>query len=110
MLQSQKRVYERNLHQLNNQIATTSRILNSLRVSCERKRKEIENLNNEKARLEAIITEFTSDNEDYLDKIKQAAYEVRSILSDSKSLLQFATLSIIEALRINPELCNFIKI
>jgi hypothetical protein len=36
---------------------------------------EIENLYNEKARLEAIVTEFKSNNEEYLDKIKQSAYE-----------------------------------
>jgi hypothetical protein len=36
MLQFQKRIDERNLYQLNNQIASTSRILNSFRISCER--------------------------------------------------------------------------
>jgi hypothetical protein len=33
---------------------------------------------------------------------------VRSVLNDSKSLLKVATLSVIEALRRNPELCNFV--
>jgi chromosome segregation ATPase len=41
MLQSQKHTCKRNLYQLNNQIATTSRLLNSLRMSCERERREI---------------------------------------------------------------------
>jgi hypothetical protein len=31
---------------------------------------------NEKARLEAIVTGFKNNNEGYLDKIKQAAYEM----------------------------------
>ena len=58
----------------------------------ERERREIENLYNEKARLEAIVTQFKSNNEEYLDKIKQAAYEeVKSVLTDSKLLLEFAT-------------------
>jgi hypothetical protein len=35
MLQSQKHTCKRNLYQLNNQIASTSKILNSLRISCE---------------------------------------------------------------------------
>ena len=39
----------------------------------------------------------------------QAAYEeVKSVLTDSKLLLKFATLSVIESLRSNPELYNFV--
>jgi hypothetical protein len=94
---------------LNNQIATTAKLLNSIRISYERERRDIENLYNEKTRLEALVTEYKSNNEEYLDKIKQAAYEeVRSVLTDSKLLLKFATLSVMESLRSNPELCNFI--
>ena len=108
MLQSQKYTCKRNLYQLNNQIATTSRLLNSLRISCERERREIENLYNEKAKLESIVTEFKNNNEEYL-KIKQAAEEkVKDVLTNSKLLLKFATASVIESLRINPELCNFV--
>jgi hypothetical protein len=40
----------------------------------------------------------------------QAAYEeVKSVLTDSKILLKFATLSVIESLRSNPELYNFVS-
>ena len=109
-LQFQKRIDERNLYQSNNQIATTTKLLNSLRISCERERREIENLYNEKARLEAIVTEFKSNNEEYLNKIKQTAYEqVKRVLTYSKLLLKFATFSVIESLRSNPELYNFIS-
>ena len=86
MLQSQKRICERNLHQLNNQIATTAKLLNSFRISCERQRREVENLYNEKTRLEALITEFKSNNEEYL-KIKETAEEnVKSVLTNGKLL------------------------
>ena len=44
MLQFQKRTNERSLYQLNNQIASTTKLLNSLRISCIRERREIENL------------------------------------------------------------------
>ena len=41
--------------------------------------------------------------------IKQVAEDkVKDVLRDSKILLKFATLSIIESLRENPELCNFV--
>jgi hypothetical protein len=97
MLQFQKRIDERNLYQLNNQIALTRRLLDSFRISCIRERREIENLYNEKARLETIVTGFKNNNEQYLDKIKQAAYEeVKSVLTDSKLLLKIAILSVIE--------------
>ena len=69
----------------------------------------MEHLQNEKARLEATVTQFKNNNEEYLDKIKQVAYEeVGSVLNDGKLLLKVATLSIIEALRRNSELYNFV--
>ena len=109
MLQFQKQIDERNLYQLNNKIASTTKLLNSLRISCISERREIENLYNEKAKLKAIVTGFKSSNEEYLNKIRQAAYEeVKSVLTDSKLLLEFATLSVIESLRTNPELYNFV--
>jgi hypothetical protein len=110
MLQSQKHTGKRNLYQLNNQIATTSRLLNSLRISCERERREIENLYNEKTRLEAIVTGFKSNNEEYLNKIKQTAEEkVKDVLTNGRLILKFATFSVIESLRTNPELYNFLS-
>ena len=55
ILQSQKHTCKRNLCQLTNQIATTSRLLNSLHISCETERREIKNLFNEKARFYVIL-------------------------------------------------------
>src|SRR5215204_6763697 len=52
-LQFQKRIDERNLYQLNNQIASTTKLVTSFRISCIRERREIENLCNEKTRLKA---------------------------------------------------------
>jgi hypothetical protein len=110
MLQFQKRIDERNLYQLNNKIAATTKLLNSFRMSCGRERREIENLYNEKARLEGIVTEFKNTNGEYLDKIKQAAEDkLKGVLTNGKLLLQFATFSVIESLRSNPELYHFIS-
>jgi hypothetical protein len=107
MLQYQKHTYKRNLYQLNNQIASTTKFLNSFRMSCERERREIDNLYNERARLEAVITGL-NNNQEYL-KIKQEAEEkVKDVLTNSKILLNFAIVSVIESLRRNTELCNFV--
>jgi hypothetical protein len=96
------------LYQLNNQIASTTKLLDSIRISCIRERREIGNLQNEQARLEAIVTGFKNNNEEYL-KIKQAAEEkVKDVLTNGKLILKFATFSVIESLRMNPELYNFV--
>ncbi|HZC50840.1 MAG TPA: sigma factor-like helix-turn-helix DNA-binding protein [Nitrososphaeraceae archaeon] len=108
MLQFQKHIDDRNLYQLNNKIASTTKLLNSLRMSCIRERREIEKLYNERARLEAIVAQFKNNNEEYIDKIKQAAEEkINEVLTNGKFLLQFAVASVIESLRSNPKLCNF---
>jgi hypothetical protein len=108
-LQVRKHTCERNLDQINNKIALTIRLLNSLRTYCDRERREMENLCNEKVRKENLVTQFKNNNEEYLDKIKHAAHEeVKSVLNDGKLLLKFANLSVIESLRTNPELFNFI--
>ena len=77
-------------------------------MSCKRERREIENLCNEKIRLETIVTGFKNNNEEYL-KIKQIAEEtVKGVLTNGKLILKLATFSVIESLRMNSELCNFI--
>src|SRR5215211_4798293 len=108
-LEFDKQQSHRTMAYFNNQIETQRKALTSYRVSSIRERRQIENLNNEKARLEALVTQFKSNNEEYL-KIKQTAEEkVKSVLTNSKLLLQLATASVIESLRSNPELYNFIS-
>jgi transposase len=108
MLQFQKCIDERSLYQLKNQITSTTKLLSSFRMCCKRERREIENLCNEKARLEALVTQFKNNNEEYI-KIQQAAYEeVKTLLTNGKLFLKFATFSVIESLRSNPELYNFV--
>ena len=108
ILQFRKHTCERNLYQLNNQIATATKLLSCLRISCERQRREIENLYNEKAGLEAIVTEFKNNNEEYLWIEQTAEERVKDVLTNGKILLKFATASVIESIRINPELYNFV--
>jgi hypothetical protein len=109
MLQFRKHTLERNLHQLNNHIVSTTKLLNSFRMCCGRERREIRKLYNEKARLEALVTGFKNNNDEYI-KIKQTAEEkVKDVLTNNKLIIKFATFSVIESLRSNPELYNFIS-
>jgi predicted RNase H-like nuclease (RuvC/YqgF family) len=107
-LQFQKRIDERNLYQLNNQIASTTKLLTSYRISSIRERREIENLHNEKSRLEAVVTQFKNNNEEYLKIKKTAEEKVKDVLTNGKLILKFATFSVIESLRMNPKLYNFV--
>ena len=53
-------------------------------------------------RLEALVSRFKSNYEEYL-KIKQRVEEeVRSVLTDGKVLLQFALAAVVETFRRNP--------
>jgi transposase len=107
-LEFNKQQSHRALSYFNSQIEMKSKALTSYRISCIRERRDIEKLYNEKTRLEALITGFKSNDEQYL-KIKQISEEkVKDVLNDSKLLLKFATLSVIESLRTNPELNNFV--
>jgi transposase len=80
MLQSQKHACKRNLYQLKNQIAATTQFLNSLRILYRRERRAIEDLFNEKSRLEALITEFKSNNKEYIKIRKVAGEQVKDAL------------------------------
>jgi hypothetical protein len=86
---------------LNNQIASTTKLLTSYCISFKRERREIENLCNEKRNLNTLVTQFKNNNEEYL-KIEQAAEEkVKDVLTNGKLIFKFATFSVIESLRSN---------
>ena len=108
MLEFNKQQSHKTMAYFNNQIETQRKALTSYRVSSIRERRQIEKIYNEKARIENLVTHFKNNNEEYL-KIKQAAEEkVKDVLTNGKLILKFATLAVIESLRINPELCNFV--
>ena len=94
------------MHTLNDQIASAKALLNSYHISCECKRQESENLNNDISRLEVVISRFKNNNEEYLKIKKTIEEEVNEFLIDGKALLQFALASVIEALRRNPDKYN----
>jgi hypothetical protein len=83
--------------------------LNSYHLYCENEKSSIEQLHNEQIRIENLITQFKSNNEEYLNKIKQTTEEkVKDVLTNGKLILKFAIFSVIESLRSNPELYNFV--
>jgi predicted nucleic acid-binding Zn-ribbon protein len=101
---------KKNLHQVNDEIASAKALLNSYHMLCERKRQESEHLNNKISRQETAISRFKNNNKEYLNKIKKTVEEeeVNKLLTDGIVLLQFAVASVIEAIRRNPGKDNII--
>jgi hypothetical protein len=98
-LESKKQQSNNELHNLNDEIASSKELLKSYTSSCERKRQESESLNNEISRLETLVIRFKSNNEEYL-KIKSTVEDIlKNVLTDDKVLLHKAIFSIIETLR-----------
>jgi len=91
---------------LNDEIASSKELLKSYTNSCERKRHEAENLNNEISRLEALVRRFKDNNEEYIKIKKTVEEEVNKLLTDGKALLQFAVASVFKSIRRNPEEYN----
>jgi len=50
------------LYRLNDEITSCKALLNSYHISCERKRQEAENVNNEISKLETLVNRFKSNN------------------------------------------------
>jgi hypothetical protein len=101
-MQRTRQETENYLHTLNDEIASSKELLQSYHISCERKRQEAENLNNEISRLETLMSRFKSDDGEYLKIKKTVEEEVSKFLTDGKVLLQFAVASVFESLRNNP--------
>jgi hypothetical protein len=98
-LESEKQRSNNELQILNDKIASSKELLKSYTSSCEGKRQESESLNNEKSRLEALVTRFKNNNEEYLRIESTVEEKVKNVLADSKVLLHKAIFSIIETLR-----------
>ena len=94
------------LNSMNDQIASSKQLLNTYTISCERKRQESENPNSKISGLDALVGRFKTNNEEYLKIQQTVGDKVKSVLTDSKLLLQFALALVIEALRRNPDKYN----
>ena len=98
-LESKIQQLKNELHNLEDREGSLMELLKSYTSSCERKRREAESLNNKKSRLEALVTRFKSNNEEYLRIERTVEENVKNVLTDSKVLLHKAIFSIIETLR-----------
>jgi chromosome segregation ATPase len=97
---------KKHLHSVNDEISSANALLNSYYMLCQHKKQEAENLNNEISRLETLVSRFKSNDKEYFKIKKAVEEEVSKFLVDGKELLQFALVSVIEAIRRNPDTYN----
>jgi hypothetical protein len=94
------------LQEISDQIATMRKTLDQYQLSCKEERLELTKIQLQKVRLEGLVDNFQNNNEEYV-KIRNTAEEkVISILSDKKTLLKLALLSLTESMRKDPDKFN----
>ena len=94
------------LNRQSNEIANARKLLSDLTISCKEKIQELEKIISQISRLLTLINRFKSNSEEYLKIKRTVEEEVNNVLIDGKVLLQFALVSVIEALRRNPDKYN----
>jgi hypothetical protein len=100
-LEEQKRNLNRVILDLNNQRTEASNYVEHYKASCRQEYTKREALRHERTKLDAIVSQFKNNDEEYL-KIRRIAEEkVNSTLSDSKVLLKYALLSLVESMKKN---------
>jgi hypothetical protein len=94
------------LQEISDQIATMRKTLDQYQLSCKEERLELTKIQLQKVRLEGLVDNFQNNDQGYV-KIRNTAEEkVISILSDKKTLLKLALLSLTESIRKDPDKFN----
>ena len=90
------------LESLKSQIQNANQRLDSYHSSCQKEVKKTLELHRQNMELNNLLRQFKNNNEEYIKVQFVANQTVRSALSDSRQLLKFALLSILESLRSDP--------
>jgi DNA-binding CsgD family transcriptional regulator len=90
------------LHNIENQIITSSQTLDSYNLAREQERMKYDCLRNERMGLRKMVRQFKRNNEEYLKIKTTVEQEVTRILLEGKELLSFAFYSLMESMRKDP--------
>jgi hypothetical protein len=102
-LESRKFEEHRTLNDLQDQIASSERILKWLKTLCQEEEAKINQLESEEIRVKRLVKRFKNNNEEYLKIKKIVKQHVASILFDSKRLLHLSLSSLMESMRRDPQ-------
>jgi chromosome segregation ATPase len=103
VLEGDKRNATMLFQDLNNQIITMGKTLDSCRLECQKEKEELESLQQKRMKQEALVRQFENNNEEYNKVRKTAEEKVRSILSNKKELLRLAVFCVMETIRKDPD-------
>jgi hypothetical protein len=105
-IEADKHNSARILQEISDQIATMCKTLDQYQLSCKEERLELTKIQLQKVRLEGLVDNFQNNDQGYV-KIRNTVEEkVISILSDKKTLLKLALLSLTESIRKDPDKFN----
>ena len=97
------------LRELNNQITEQSNTAEHYRASCRQEQLKLQGLRQERTKAEAIVKNFQDTNEQHIKIRKIVEENVHDTLSRSKVLLKYASLSLVESLKQDPDkFCSLI--
>jgi DNA-binding CsgD family transcriptional regulator len=102
-LESRKFKEYKVLHELQDQIADSKRMLKWLRISCQEEEDNMNQIQEKRIRLKRLVKQFKDNDDEYLKIKKTVKGEVSSVLLDGKGLLRLAFYSLMESMRKNPE-------
>ena len=103
-LEAEKRNSARIFQELSDQIATLHKRLDSSRLECEKEISRLQGLQQQRMKQEALVKHFENNNQVFDIKIRKTVEEkIVSILSNSKTLLKLALLSLTESMKKDPD-------
>jgi hypothetical protein len=102
LLESQKFKESGILHDLEDRITDSKRMLKRLETSCQEKEANINQLLSEKIRLKGLVKQFKDNDEEYLKIERTVQNKITNILLDGKDFVKFALYSLMESMRADP--------
>jgi hypothetical protein len=102
LLEFDKRNSARDFQNLNDQIISMAKTLDSIHLDREKEMARLQHLQQERMNQDALVNHFKNNNEAYV-KLTKTEEKVISILVDRKELLGRAVLCVIESIRKDPD-------
>jgi septal ring factor EnvC (AmiA/AmiB activator) len=103
LLEFDKRNSARDFQNLNDQIISMGKTLDSIHLDREKEMARLQHLQQERMNQDALVNHFKNNNEAYVKLTKTVEDKVHSILVDRKELLGRAVLCVIESIRKDPD-------
>jgi hypothetical protein len=91
------------LQNLNNLITDAGKFLDTINSECGLKTSMLQTLQEQAAKMEAFVNNYKNNDQEYTKLLKSIEDKVRDALTDKKRLLELASFSVIESMRVNPD-------